>query len=38
MKELGIVEIVLIIIGAICFISYLGALIWSTVTEKKENI
>lgn len=36
MKELGFVEIALIVIGAICFISYFGALIWSTVTEKEE--
>lgn len=36
MKELGVTEIVLIVIGAICFISYCGALIWRIVTEKEE--
>lgn len=36
MKELGVIEIVLIVIGAICFISYFGALVWSIVTEKEE--
>lgn len=36
MKELGAVEIVLIVIGAICFISYFGALVWHIVTEKEE--
>ena len=36
MKELGIVEIALMVIGAICFISYFGALIWRIVTEKEE--
>lgn len=36
MKELGSVEIALVVIGAICFISYFGALIWRVVTEKEE--
>lgn len=36
MKELGVVEISLVVIGAICFISYFGALIWHVVIEKEE--
>lgn len=36
MKELGSVEIALVVIGAICFISYFGALIWRIVTEKED--
>lgn len=36
MKELDAIEIILIVIGAICFISYFGALIWRIVTEKED--
>lgn len=36
MKELDAIEIISIVIGAICFISYFGALVWRIVTEKED--
>ena len=36
MRELAAVDIVLIVIGIICFVGYVGSIIWNIVTTKEE--